>query len=123
MMFDPNNNVSTTFEIHPYKIRGMWVFDDDRIGLEQEPFVSGADVMIDDFVQEIPGAENGFTLVFSHRPFQGHLMQLEWQRNEYGGCWYTLRERNIAGRLSPALLRYYDTPPEELYVEFRRKSD
>jgi len=116
------NQMNTTIEIHPYKLRGMWVFDDERIGLEQEPFVSGADVIIDDFVREIPGAENGFTLVFSRHPFQGHRLQLAWERNEYGGCWYSMREGNLQGWLSPAFLRYYDNPPEELYVDFRRKS-
>jgi hypothetical protein len=25
----------------------MWVFDDPRVGLTQEPFVAGADTMID----------------------------------------------------------------------------
>lgn len=33
--------------IAPYKHRGMWVFDDERVGLHQEPFVAGADTMID----------------------------------------------------------------------------
>jgi hypothetical protein len=32
--------------IAPYKYLGMWVFDDPRVGLVQEPFVSGADTMI-----------------------------------------------------------------------------
>lgn len=27
----------------PYKHQGMWVFDDGRVGLVQEPFVAGAD--------------------------------------------------------------------------------
>ena len=26
---------------------GMWVFDDERVGLDKEPFVAGADTMID----------------------------------------------------------------------------
>ncbi len=33
--------------IHPYKHNGTWVFDDERVGLDKEPFVSGADVIID----------------------------------------------------------------------------
>jgi hypothetical protein len=33
--------------ITPYKHHGMWVFDDPRVGLVQEPFVAGADTMID----------------------------------------------------------------------------
>ena len=49
--------------ISPYKHHGMWVFDDARVGLAQEPFVSGADTWIDRVVADIPNAENGFTLV------------------------------------------------------------
>jgi hypothetical protein len=40
--------------IAPYKHLGMWVFDDPRVGLSQEPFVSGADAMIDRVVADIP---------------------------------------------------------------------
>jgi hypothetical protein len=47
----------------------MWVFDDARVGLVQEPFVSGADTWIDRVVADIPDAENGFTLIFSSSPF------------------------------------------------------
>jgi hypothetical protein len=36
--------------IHPYKAKGMWVFDDPAVGLRQEPFVSGADAIIDRMV-------------------------------------------------------------------------
>jgi len=40
--------------ISPYKHHGMWVFDDARVGLAQEPFVSGADTWIDRVVAESP---------------------------------------------------------------------
>ena len=46
--------------INPYRYEGMWVFDDPRVGLDKEPFVSGADTMIDVLVKDIPGAEKGF---------------------------------------------------------------
>jgi hypothetical protein len=39
--------------ILPYKHHGMWVFDDARVGLVQEPFVSGADTWIDRVVADI----------------------------------------------------------------------
>jgi len=55
--------------ISPYKHDGIWVFDDARVGLVQEPFVSGADTWIDRVVADIPNAENGFTLIFSSTPF------------------------------------------------------
>src|SRR6516164_4102818 len=58
--------------ISPYKCHGMSVFDDTRVGLVQEPFVSGADTWIDRVVADIPDAENGFTLIFSSSPFPGH---------------------------------------------------
>jgi hypothetical protein len=58
--------------IAPYKYEGMWVFDDDRVGLVKEPFVSGIDTMIDRMVADIPHAANGFLLLFSATPFPGH---------------------------------------------------
>src|SRR5260370_36404356 len=58
--------------IAPYKHHGMWVFDDPRVGLVQEPFVAGADTMIDRVVAELPDAEHGFTMIFSSTPFPGH---------------------------------------------------
>ncbi|NDC10677.1 MAG: hypothetical protein EBZ75_15335 [Oxalobacteraceae bacterium] len=32
--------------ISPYWLHGTWVFDDDRVGLVEEPFVSGVPEMI-----------------------------------------------------------------------------
>lgn len=57
--------------IVPYRYQGMWVFDDARVGLDKEPFVSSADTMIDVLVREIPNAQKGFRLLFSETPFPG----------------------------------------------------
>jgi hypothetical protein len=46
------------------------------VGLNQGPFVSGADAMIDCVVADVPNADSGFTLVFSSTPFPGHQYQL-----------------------------------------------
>jgi len=46
--------MNSLFVIAPYDYEGLWVFDDERVGLEQEPFVSGADTMIDALVAGIP---------------------------------------------------------------------
>lgn len=64
--------------IAPYRHLGMWVFDDERVGLVQEPFVGGADTLIDLAVQHIPNAQKGFRLVFSANPFPGHNLKLSW---------------------------------------------
>jgi hypothetical protein len=45
--------------IYPYKFEGLWVFDDEKVGLVQEPFVSGADEIIERMTQCIAGAERG----------------------------------------------------------------
>ena len=58
--------------IVPYRYEGMWVFDDTRVGLDKEPFVSGADTMIDVLVADIPNAQKGFRLLFSATPFPGY---------------------------------------------------
>jgi hypothetical protein len=62
---------NSIFVIKPYKWNGMWVFDDERVGLDKEPFVAGADTMIDTAVavKGIPNAEDGFLMVFSAGPF------------------------------------------------------
>jgi hypothetical protein len=63
--------------IAPYKYYGMWVFDDPPVGLAREPFVSGADTMIDRVVANIVDAESGFVMIFSAAPFPGHQYRLE----------------------------------------------
>lgn len=107
--------------IHPYRHEGVWVFDDATAGLVREPFVSGADTVIDRMVAQIPGAEAGFTLVFSDRPFPGHQAAFEWRREEYEGNWYYSPELDLEGWLCPALFKYFDAPPPKIYAQFRAK--
>ena len=105
--------------IHPYKYEGMWVFDDEKAGLVQEPFVSGADTIIDRMVADIPNADQGFALVFSDKPFPGYQGEFEWRREEYEGNWYYNAELDMEGWLCPALFKYFDAAPEKLYAQFK----
>jgi hypothetical protein len=107
--------------IHPYKAGGLWVFDDPAVELRQEPFVSGADAIIDRLVQEIPNAESGFTLVFSAQPFPGYQAEFEWRREEFSGNWYYCPALKMEGWLCPALLKYFDAAPKKIYAQFRPK--
>ncbi len=107
--------------IAPYKYLGMWVFDDPRVGLVQEPFVSGADTMIDRAVAEIPNAGAGFLLLFSSSPFPGHHLRLEWRRGDASGNWYYSPQLELEGWLCPALFRYFEQAPRELYVQVKPK--
>ena len=105
--------------IAPYKYLGMWVFDDPKVGLVQEPFVGGADTLIDRMVDAIPNPESGFAMVFSAKSFPGHQYRFEWRGPEGSGNLYHSPDFNMDGWLCPALLRYFENPPMELYVQIK----
>ena len=109
--------------IAPYWLKevGTWVFDDSEAGLCQEPFVSGVPEMIDHLVKDIPNARNGFRLLFSAAPFPGYQKQLMWKREEMDGNWYASNEPPMEGWLCPALFRYFERAPAELYVKAEAK--
>jgi len=102
--------------IEPYRHAGTWVFDDPRVGLQREPFVRGIPEMIDRLVADLPAAEQGFRLIFSAADFPGHEMHLLRVRDESGGTWYRAEGYRMEGWLCPALFRYFDEAPAELYV-------
>ena len=103
--------------IYPYKYEGMWVFDDPDVGLRREPFVAGIDTMIDLWVENVPNADKGFRLIFSPTPFPGYTSKLEWRREEHGGNWYWSPDFQMEGWLCPALFKYFESAPMELYVK------
>jgi len=109
--------MNSIMAIHPYKYRGLWVFDDTKVGLVQEPFVSGADTIIERLAQGLPRAELGFTLLFSAGPFPGYHAVLEWRREDMGGNWYYSQELDIEGWLCPALFKYFETAPQRIYAQ------
>jgi hypothetical protein len=105
--------------IAPYWVEelGAWVFDDPKAGLNQEPFVSGVPEMIDYLVKAIPNARAGFRLLFSPAPFPGYQKRLIWRREEFGGNWYASDDPPMEGWLCPALFRYFNQAPSEIYVK------
>ena len=113
--------MNTLIAIYPYKHNGLWVFDDDRVGLLQEPFISGADQIMELMTESIPGAEQGFRLLFSAGPFPGHLTVFEWRRKELDGNWYYSPGLDMEGWLCPALFKYFEKPPEKIYAKFEAK--
>jgi hypothetical protein len=108
--------------ILPYKHTGVWVFDDTRFGLLQEPFVAGADVMIDRITADIPNAEDGFTMTFSATPFPGHQYRLDWQSSFAEGNWYRSAELGLEGWLCPALLEYFAEAPKQIFVQVKARA-
>jgi hypothetical protein len=107
--------------IHPYWEHGSLVFDDPRVGLTKEPFVAGADVALGMLAKAVPGCEREFTLVFSHLAFPGHQLAATRGKAEAGGYWYRWDSIGVDGWLCPALYKYFETAPESLYVQIKRK--
>ena len=108
--------------IHPYKYEGTWVFDDPKVGLVQEPFIAGADIILDRMAEGVPNATAGMTLLFSSMPFPGSQFQFDWRREESGGNWYYSPQYQLEGWLCPALFKYFDRAPEQIYVQVKPKA-
>jgi len=106
--------------IAPYWYQGTWVFDDESVGLDKEPFVAGVPELIDELVTDIPDARRGFRLLFSSAPFPGYQLELTRVKEEYGGYWYRVNNQSAEGWLYPALFRYFETAPEIIYVKAER---
>lgn len=114
--------MNSIIAIHPYMTQGIWVFDDAAVGLREEPFISGADTIIEHMVAGIPDARDGFTLLFSGNAFPGYQLELEWVRADMSGNWYRSQTLGMEGWLCPALLKYFESPPARLYAQFRARA-
>ena len=94
------------------------MFDDDNTNLVREPFVEGADDIIDVMASQIEGAEEGFALTFSAQQFPGMMLELLRTREEFGGWWYRSEALDMDGWLCPALFLYFEEAPEKLFCRF-----
>jgi len=103
--------------IAPYFYAGTWVFDDEGVGLNKEPFVLYIPEMIDELVKGIPDARAGFRLLFSGSVFPNYQMKLEWVREELGGNWYRLQGTSREGWLCPSLFKYFEIAPKNIFVK------
>ena len=110
--------------IYPYKHNGLWVFDDERVGLVQEPFVGGADTLIDLALEakNISDAENGFRLLFSAGQFPGFDFKFTWVREGDGGNWYHSEDFDMEGWLCPALFKYFESAPKDVFAKFESRT-
>jgi hypothetical protein len=103
--------------ISPYKTQGVWAFDDESKGLSREPFVDKANSFIDAITSNIANAEAGFRLLFSGKPFPGFSLSFKRVREECEGNWYACDQLGGEGWLCPALFKYFDAAPEQIFVK------
>ena len=110
-------NSNSLIVILPYQDGGAWVFDDPATGLKCELFIAGLPAVINHLVRDIPGATNGFRMLFSAQPFPGYQKKLTWLRPQGGGNIYRMEDPPMEGWWGPELFRYYREAPKELYVK------
>ncbi len=111
--------MNSLFVNFPYKSYGTWMFDDAAVGLKGEPFVAGADTILDHLTERVVNAEQGFRLIFAPIPFPGFQMKLDWVREdrEMPGNWYRWAGTDLEGWLCPALFHYFENAPPNLFVK------
>ncbi len=116
--------MNTIGMIEVYKYNGIWVLDDEATSLYREPFVSGADTIIDNMVNEIPNAEKGFLCIYSKNSFPTYQYQLKLKTrgNVTTGNWYTCKELGIDGWLCGALYKYFEVEPESIYLQVKEST-
>jgi len=109
--------------IHPYRHPQnpkTWVFDDERHGLVQEPFVLGASEAIDRIVSKKFGDTDRVEMIFSITPIPNADCVLKRVMAGYSpdklGCTYHDGTEELW--LCPAMTHYFGTEraPEEIYI-------
>ena len=103
------------------------IFDADNQQVGSAPIAiapqeSGADTLIDVAIEQkgIRGADDGFLLLFSATAFPGAEFHLEWRREEMAGNVYLWPDGDHEAWLCPALLKYFDEPPQDLFVQVKQ---
>ena len=109
-----NNN--SIFVIKPYLSNGVWQFDYPSKNIQHEAFVAGADTLLDKICQ----GKNKCTILFSHIPFPGHKLSLEYvEGNVTTGTVYHCKELDQQLWLCPTLGAFYEESPIKLYIDYK----
>ncbi len=104
--------------LHVVRKSGMWVFTDLSVRLVDEPFVMGADTLLDVLVEKFKDDawQNGVNLSFSTEQFDGYQVKLIRDPIENRlGNWYTYGP-GLRAWLCPALYCYFAKAPMEIYA-------
>ena len=98
-------------------VDGLWVYDDAKFGVREQPLVFGMDLILERMVEQVEGVGDRLNLVFSSIPFPGSEFSLGFVREETEGFVYRWEEKKLQGWLSPSLRNYFPEPPLEIYLQ------
>lgn len=108
---------NSIFRILTRREDGLWVFDDGRFGVVAQPFVFGADLILEKMAAESGVQGERLNAVFAAFPFPGSEHTLKFVREETEGFMYRWEEQNLQGWLSPSLLNYFNEPPDKIFLQ------
>lgn len=106
---------NAVYVISPYRKYGVWVFDDERFGLQAEPFVGATNNVIDHLLthNDIQGP---FSLQFSRHKLPEFDTVFSLKEIVQTSAWYTT-EWGIPFWLCPVLNHYFESIPKKIYVK------
>jgi hypothetical protein len=111
------------FELHLYRRRGVWLFDDRAHGMSGESLVFGMEKIIQRFATERGFDERGFLLAISNTRTahsEGPYGALLREEADGGGYWYRSEVYELRGWMGNAgLLAYFEHAPEVIYYDAR----
>ena len=109
--------VNTINRVTVRRDSGLWVYDDAKFGVREQPLVFGMDLILERMVEQVEGGGDRFNLIFSAIPFPGSEFSLGFVREETEGFVYCWEEKKLQGWLSPALRNYFPEPPLKIYLQ------
>lgn len=117
------------FNLQAYRKNHTWMFDDESRDIKQEPFVAGADVVFD-FMSgfAMDSTKDTCNIVFGATPIPDYDLHVKLSRPDgYDGHYYNVEEfkqypqgMGFEFWLCPALLAFFDTAPDNIYVKVQR---
>ena len=98
-------------------VDGLWVYDDSKFGVREQPLVFGMDLILERMVERVDGVKDRLNLVFSSIPFPGSEFSLVFVREETDGFVYCWEEKKLQGWLSPSLRNYFSEAPPKIHLQ------
>ena len=115
-----NTTMNQINVINPYKYNGQWVFDDESKDLDKEPFIAGADTLIDTLTG---GSTDNCQIIFSKDAFPTANFVVDKIGPGVGGGTNYKYDINSKVKhylwLCPALLKYFNNPPSNIYFQIK----
>ena len=109
--------MNSIFRILVRLVDGLWVFDDLKFGVKEQPFVFGSDLILVKMVAGVDEELDRVNILFSSIPFPGSEHCLKFVREETEGFVYLWEDEKLQGWMSPSLRNYYPQPPPKIYLQ------